>query len=1293
MTGRSSPLAEAGCLSRLFLCWLSPLLQLGKKQCLGESEMYSVLQEDRSETLGKDLQNLWDREVKKSKKQLCEPSLTKVIFQCYGTLLAKSGLFVFTLETIKVLQPLLLGQIILFFENYDPSDKHSLWLAFTYAAGISLSTFALTVLQHLYYYNTQRIGMKMRVAVCHMIFKKALRLSTESVGRTSTGQIVNLLSNDVNRFDEVTINMHYLWIGPLQAVVILVLLWFEIGLSCLAGVTIVVLMLPLQTWFGKLFGLFRSKSVILTDNRIRIMNEVMSGIRIIKMYAWEKPFSALLTDVRKKEIGQIMKSSYLRGLNMASFFASSKIIVFFTFTVYALLGNTITASTVFVTVSLYETLKLTVALCFPLAVEKVSETRVSMFRIRNYLLLDEVDRNDVVLSLEDKDIPVELHDVTCYWDKSLDAPSLQNVSITVKPKQLLAIIGPVGAGKSSLLSAVLGELPRDSGALTVRGQLAYASQLPWVFPGTIRSNILFGKELNPQKYERVLKACALKRDMELLPNGDLTVVGDQGATLSGGQKARVNLARAVYQDADIYLLDDPLSAVDAEVGKYLFDHCIRGLLKNKCRILVTHQLQYLKGADHIIALKEGRIMAQGTYQRLNGSGFDMVSLLKSDEEQGLRAVEPDKPSIRSRSTNHSQNSHSSLLQQESHEHPVETVHTIVEETRVEGNVGCKIYARYFTASCSYVVLLAIVLLSIVAEAAYILQDWWLVYWSNGQATNTTKECIRNIHNETTSHLDSNLNFYLSIYSGLTIAAVVFGYARSLMIFHGLVRSSQTLHNNMFSAVLHSPVRFFDVNPIGRILNRFTKDISQMDSQLPLTFEDFYQLILRNTGIIAVAASVIPLILVPVLFLLLLFLYLRRFYLHTSRDIKRLEATTRSPVFSHLSSSLQGLWTIRAFRAADRLQEQFDSYQDVHSGTWFLFLMTSRWFALRLDGICAIFVTLTAFSCILLRNGLQAGEVGLALTYAMTLVGNFQWMVRQSAEVENMMTSVERVVEYTELESEAPWETERKPPPDWPRQGMVTFNNVNLCYNVDGPLVLKDLSFILQPSEKVGVVGRTGAGKSSLVSALFRLSEPEGKIYIDGVLTSEIGLHDLRQKMSIIPQDPMLFSDTVRKNLDPFCQHTDEDLWNALEEVQLKSVVEELPGRLETVLAESGSNFSVGQRQLVCLARAVLRKNRILVIDEATANVDPRTDELIQKTIRKKFKDCTVVTIAHRLNTIIDSDRILVLDNGVIQELDSPFTLLQNTEGVFFKMVQQLGLAEAAALLELARQVCRKKHDL
>uniref|UniRef100_A0A8C8IYD1 Cystic fibrosis transmembrane conductance regulator n=1 Tax=Oncorhynchus tshawytscha TaxID=74940 RepID=A0A8C8IYD1_ONCTS len=1220
-----------------FVSWLNPLFRIGYKRRLEEDDMYNVLPEDGSERLGEELQRY-------AAKELRPPKLTKVLIKCYWKPYAVLGIFTLIEEVIKVIQPVFLGKLIQYFENYDPDNMDALYEAFGYAAGVCLSTLILAITHHLYFFHVQRTGMKMRVAMCHMIYKKALCLSSAAMGKTTTGQIVNLLSNDVNKFDEVTIFLHFLWVGPLQAAAVLGLLWVEIGPSCLAGMAVLVILMPTQTMFGRLFSKFRSKTAALTDNRIRTMNEVVSGIRIIKMYAWEKPFSALVNDVRRKEISKIMSSSYLRGLNMASFFAASKIIVFITFTVYVLLGNTISASRVFVAVSLYGAVRLTVTLFFPSAIEKLSETRISVRRIKvqNTLFICGI----IWLS---------------YWASGRP----------ISPE-------PVTHSKSSLLSAILGELPHDKGVLKVKGQLTYASQQPWVFPGTIRSNILFGKALHPQKYEKVLRACALKRDMELLPDGDLTVIGDRGATLSGGQKARVNLARAVYQDADIYLLDDPLSAVDAEVGRHLFEQCICGILKNKPRILVTHQLQYLQAANQILVLKEGHMVARGTYSELQRSGVDFTSLLKREEE-GPQApgveTESRSPCSRTLSQN-SEVSHTTSIRS------AEPVQTVVEESRSEGTIGVGLYVKYLKAGANILVLIGVVLLQFLA--AYILQDWWLAYWAGEQEKLNVNGTVT-VQNGVNVTEQLNLDFYLGIYAGLTGATLIFGFARSLVMFNVLVKAAQSLHNRMFNSILRTPVRFFDVNPIGRVLNRFSKDIGQLDAALPWTFVDFIQIFLQIIGVVAVAASVIPWILIPLVPLVIVFLFLRRYFLQTSRDVKRLESTTRSPVFSHLSSSLQGLWTIRAFRAEERFQNTFDAYQDLHSESWFLFLVTSRWFAVRLDGMCAVFVTITAFE-------VEAGSVGLALSYAVTLMGMFQWGVRQSAEVENMMTSVERVVEYTELESEAPWETQKRPPPEWPSQGLITFDRVSFSYSSDGPVVLKDMKAMFRPKEKVGIVGRTGAGKSSLVSALFRLAEPEGRIYIDGVLTSEIGLHDLRQKMSIIPQDPVLFTGTMRKNLDPFSQHTDEDLWNALQEVQLKSVVEELPNKMETVLAESGSNFSVGQRQLVCLARAVLRKNRILIIDEATANVDPRTDELIQKTIRDKFRECTVLTIAHRLNTIIDSDRILVLDAGQIHEYDEPYTLLQNHDGIFFKMVQQTGRQEAVALLQSAKQVSRVGVD-
>uniref|UniRef100_A0A8C4VSD5 Multidrug resistance-associated protein 4 n=1 Tax=Gopherus evgoodei TaxID=1825980 RepID=A0A8C4VSD5_9SAUR len=1180
--------------------------RVGKALNYSFYDMYKVLAEDSSERVGEELQWYWDKEVQKAKKEARTPHLTKAILLCYWKSYLALGFFTLIEETLTVIQPVFLGKIINYFEVFDPLDTAALNFAYCYAAALSVCTLILAITHHLYFYHVQRAGMKLRVAICHMIYRKALRLSNTALGKTTTGQIVNLLSNDVNKFDQVTIFLHFLWAGPLQAIAVTALLWIEIGPSCFAGMAILIILLPLQTCIGRLFSSLRSRTAALTDVRIRTMNEVITGMRIIKMYAWEKSFSELVSSIRRKEISMVLKSSYLRGLNLASFFVASKITVFMTFMTYVLLGNVISASRVFVAMSLYGAVRLTITLFFPAAVERASEALISIRRIKNFLILDEISQFNPQLENSNENVVLHVQDLTCYWDKSLEIPTLQQLSFTVRPGELLAVIGPVGAGKSSLLSAVLGELPKDKGLMDVRGRIAYVSQQPWVFPGTVRSNILFGREYEREKYEKVLKVCALKKDMDLLEDGDLTVIGDRGATLSGGQKARVNLARAVYQDADIYLLDDPLSAVDAEVSRHLFEKCIYRALHQKVSILVTHQLQYLHAVNQILILKE---------------------------------TEP-------------------------------LVTALPEESRSEGKINFKIYRKYFAAGANYFVIFILLLLNILAQVRYLMD-----------ATNN-KEWI---------YLDLCIycdRFCLIL--GLTMATVLFGIVRSLLVFTVLVNAGQTLHNKMFQSLLKAPVLFFDRNPIGRILNRFSKDIGHLDDLLPLTILDFIQTLLQIFGVVAVAVAVIPWILIPLVPLCILFIFLRRYFLDTARDIKRLESTTRSPVFSHLSTSLQGLWTIRAFRAEQRFQKLFDAHQDLHSEAWFLFLTTSRWFAVRLDAICAIFVIVVAFGSLLLAKTLDAGQVGLALSYAITLMGMFQWGVRQSAEVENLMISVERVMEYTELEKEAPWESNKHPPAEWPSQGVIAFENVNFTYSLDGPLVLRHLSVLIKSKEKVGIVGRTGAGKSSLIAALFRLAEPKGRIWIDKYLTSELGLHDLRKKISIIPQEPVLFTGTMRKNLDPFNEYTDEELWNVLEEVQLKEAVEELPDKMETQLAESGSNFSVGQRQLVCLARAILKKNKILIIDEATANVDARTDELIQKTIREKFAQCTVLTIAHRLNTIIDSDKIMVLDAGRLKEYNEPYILLQEKESLFYKMVQQVGKAEAAALIETAKQVVLKE---
>uniref|UniRef100_A0A8C9GA40 ATP binding cassette subfamily C member 4 n=1 Tax=Pavo cristatus TaxID=9049 RepID=A0A8C9GA40_PAVCR len=875
---------------------------------------------------------------------------------------------------------------------------------------------------------------------------------------------------DVNKFDQVTIFLHFLWAGPIQAVAVTVLLWMEIGPSCLAGMAVLIILLPIQTCIGRLFSSLRSKTAAFTDVRIRTMNEVISGMKIIKMYAWENSFAELVSGLRRKEIAMVLKSSYLRGLNLASFFVASKITVFMTFMAYVLLGNVISASRVFVAVSLYGAVRLTVTLFFPSAVERVSEAVVSIRRIKNFLILDEVSHFKPQLHDNNENVILHVQDLTCYWDKSLEIPALQQLSFTVRRGELLAVIGPVGAGKVSPFCEV------QTKKLIV----------------DISSSIVL--------------------DLDLLANGDLTVIGDRGATLSGGQKARVNLA----SDSVILFL------------KFFFPsvcRCICQALHQKICVLVTHQLQYLRAATEILILKDGKMVGKGTYSEFLRSGIDFASLLKKEEEAEQPSV-PGTPNLKSsRSRTFSE---SSVWSQDSSAHSVKDgaveqppaenpLAAVPEESRSEGKINFKIYRKYFTAGANYFVIFILVLFNILAQVAYVLQDWWLSYCC----------CI-----------------------GLTVATILFGIIRSLLVFQVLVNSGQTLHNKMFKSILKAPVLFFDRNPIGRILNRFSKDIGHLDDLLPLTFLDFVQ--------------VIHLLLPCILNLDSLIVQLSFLIIHYS-----------------------------------------DVFLKYHLEAWFLFLTTSRWFAVRLDAICAIFVVVVAFGSLLLAKTLNAGQVGLALSYAITLMGTFQWGVRQSAEVENLMISVERVMEYTDLEKEAPWETNKHPPPEWPSHGMIAFENVNFTYSLDGPLVLRHLSVVIKPEEKVCIL--------------------------------------------LVLAEPVLFTGTMRKNLDPFNEYTDEELWNALEEVQLKEAVEDLPNKMETQLAESGSNFSVGQRQLVCLARAVLKKNRILIIDEATANVDPRTDEFIQKTIREKFAQCTVLTIAHRLNTIIDSDRIMVRVNILFLE--------------------------------------------
>ncbi|XP_069104134.1 ATP-binding cassette sub-family C member 4-like isoform X2 [Argopecten irradians] len=1291
-----NPLLTANPISKLFFWWLNPTFSAGYKRRLEVEDLYNVTKEDSSEELGNRLEREWEKEIKKQETG-GEPSLLKALIRMFGVEYMLLGIIVFIEEGTKVVQPLLLGQLIRYF---TPESTVSERDAYLYAMGVSLCAIVLAVSHHPYFFGVQRIGMRMRVACCSLLYRKSLRLSNTALGQTTTGQIVNLMSNDVNRFDTAAIFLHYLWVGPCQAIPVLIILWQELGPSTLAGFVVLLLLVPVQSWMGKLFSKLRHKTAIHTDERVKVMNEIITGMRVIKMYCWEKPFGELVTKLRKIEIRYIWRSALISG-EMTTFWMLGPRIMYICVIVPATLsGQPLTPSALYTCLPLLYLLAHSVFGGLFLAIQNISQFLVSQKRAKKFLLLDELKAEKPVMGIRPqiRDCSVKIDNLTAKWDEKIDQPTLKNISVDVGHGKLLAVIGPVGAGKSSLLMSVLKEIPVSEGNVTVKGRIAYISQQAWVFSASLRQNIVFGNAFDNKKYNRVLKACALHKDMDMMPQGDSTLIGDRGVSLSGGQRARVSLARALYMDADIYLLDDPLSAVDAAVGRHLFENVIQGVLKSKPVILVTHQLQFLAEADEVLILKDGECLGKGTFEEMASSGVDFSSLLKTDKEEEEDHDEEERilrqrlDSHMSRSPGPSDVGSTFSLASIGTEFQPEPVQLPEEEDRREGTIGWKVYFNYFKAGSGIFSFTILVLLNLLAQTAYVMSDWWLSIWSNQEENRhymiqqdlALRDLGHNITNITIPYVDTHQNIY--IFSGIIGAVFLFGILRALMFFKVAVDASMNLHNSMFNRLLRVPIMFFDTNPVGRVLNRFSKDTGHMDDILPITFFDFIQCFLLILGIVLVVCIVNPWVFIPLFPLCIVFYITRTYHIRTSRHIKRLEGTTRSPVFSHLSASLQGLHSIRAFAVQEKFTEEFDNHQDLHSEAWFMFLSTSRWLAVRLDWICGIFVTVVALLSVLMAKDMDAGKVGLSLTYAMTLMGMFQWAVRQSAEVENQMISVERVLDYSRLDTEAELEStkDRKPPSDWPQEGEIKGENMCLQYNKAGPLVLKHLSFCIKGREKIGIVGRTGAGKSSLIAMLFRLTEPTGKVFLDDVNIQEIGLHDLRKQISIIPQDPVLFTGALRKNLDPFGNHDDPHLWNALEEVQMKSAIEELPGGLEAEVSEGGINFSVGQRQLICLARAILRKNRVLMIDEATANVDPRTDELIQKTIREKFRQCTVLTIAHRLNTIMDSDRVLVLDEGNIVEFNQPYLLLQNEDGYFYRMVQQTGNTEADHLLEVAR---------
>merc|ERR1739838_154817 len=1013
------------------------------------------------------------------------------------------------------------------------------------------------------------------------------------------------------------------------------------------------------------------------------------------MYAWEIMFKDKVEEIRRKELAELKRAAWLNAFTSFTFICAPFIVSLATFAVYVLSDplNVLDAEKTFVSLSLFHLMRFPMMM-LPNTITGLIQANVSVKRLSKYLCKEEIDETAVDRSAKKKDEKaIKLSNATFKWASDDATDTLKDISIEVEHGSLVAIVGQVGCGKSSLISAILGDMEKQQGHVAVNGRTAYVAQQSWIQNLTVRNNILFGSKANEITYDHVVQACELQSDLDMLPAGDATEIGERGINLSGGQKQRVSIARAVYQNADIYLFDDPLSAVDAHVGRSIFDNVISadGVLAGKTRLLVTHGISYLPNVDKIIVLVDGRVSEMGSYDELIGKQGDFADFIKNHTfDDGDSDDNPSENGEDTKSNNRSKinlrrstiSKKNVFLKQDSGNFSDKSLKRIDElakkssqygllegkssgkklyekEKAEVGNVKLSVYKTYMEA-IGGLLCIVIVLFVVLQNVALVASNIWLSDWSEDEIKADGTQ-------------DGTMT-RLGVYGALGLVQSIFALSGSVILFTSGIDASGIIHNRMIHQMMYSPLRFFDVTPVGRIINRCGKDTDVMDDILIRSISAVLACgcrVLATVIVICWATWYFVIALVPIF---LLYYYVQNFYVKISRQLKRLQSVSRSPIFSHFGETLTGVSTIRAYNMQDTFIRQSSQKVDNNHMSYYPNVVSNRWLAFRLEMVANLIILLAAIFAVADRGNVSAGIIGLSVSYAMQVTQTFNWMVRMTSEMESNIVAVERIEEYTNVEQEAPYHTSAEPPANWPVDGKVEFRNYSTRYRPELDLVVKNISFTVEGGEKVGIVGRTGAGKSSLTLALFRIIEAsEGSITIDGFKLNDIGLLDLRSKLAIIPQEPILFSGTLRFNLDPFDAFTDDDLWETLRHSHLYAFVSSLPKKLEHEISEGGENLSVGQRQLVCLARALLRKSKILVLDEATAAVDLETDDLIQTTIRELFKDATTFTIAHRLNTIMDSDKILVLDAGKISQFGSPNDLLEMKSGIFYNMAHDAGI--------------------
>ncbi|XP_008835436.1 cystic fibrosis transmembrane conductance regulator, partial [Nannospalax galili] len=1415
----------------LSFSWTTPILRKGYRQRLELSDIYQAPSSDSADHVSEKLEREWDSE-QASKKN---PKLINALRRCFLWKFIFYGILLYLGEVTKAVQPLLLGRII---ASYDPDNKVERSIAIYLGIGLCLLFIVRTLLLHPAVFGLHRIGMQMRVAMFSLIYKKTLKLSSRVLDKISIGQLVSLLSNNLNKFDEGLALAHFVWIAPLQVALLMGLLWDLLQFSAFCGLGLLIILVFFQAVLGRMMVKYREQRATKINERLVITAEIIDNIHSVKAYCWESAMEKKIEKLRALELKLTRKAANMRFLTSSAFFFSGFFVVFLSVLPYTII-NGIILRKIFTTISFCIVLRMSVTRQFPSAVQTWYDSLGVIRKIQDFLEKQEYKALEYNLTTTG----VVMENVTAFWEEGfgellekvklnsdnrkisdvdnslvlshlslLGTPVLKNINFKIEKGQMLAITGSTGAGKTSLLMMIMGELEASEGIIKHSGRISFCSQFSWIMPGTVRDNIIFGVSYDDYRYKSVIKACQLQEDISKFEEKDNTALGEGGVTLSGGQRARISLARAVYKDADLYLLDSPFGYLDILTEQQIFENCVCKLMANKTRILVTSKMEHLKRADKILILHEGSTYFYGTFTELQSlrpdfssklMGYDTFdrfteerrnsiltetlrrfsvddssvtwnktkqsfrqageygekrksSILNSinsrkkfsvvqktplqrnsiegdsdepqerrlslapDSEQGdavlprsnLINTGPTFPGRRRQSvldmmtysSNQGPSSHqrtrasmrkisiapqTSLNEVDIYSRRLsqESSLTITEEINEEDLKECffddivhipavttwNTYLRYITLHKTLLLVFVWCLVVFLIEVAASLFVLWLLKNNPTQdGNNSTK-----IANSSYVVVITSTSFYyiFYIYVGVADTLLAMGFFRGLPLVHTLITASKILHRRMLHSILHAPMSTLNTMKTGGILNRFSKDIAILDDFLPLTVFDFIQLLFIVIGAIIVVSILQPYIFLATVPVIAAFVLLRAYFLQTSQQLKQLESEGRSPIFTHLVTSLKGLWTLRAFGRQPYFETLFHKALNLHTANWFMYLSTLRWFQMRIEMIFVLFFIVVTFVSIL-TTGEGQGSIGIILTLAMNIMNTLQWAVNSSIDVDSLMRSVSRVFKFIDIPKEGCegttamkelgnedsfeveiWENHCVKKNNWPSGGEMVVKDLIVRYGDSGNAVLENVSFSINPGQRVGLLGRTGSGKSTLLSAFLCLLNTKGDIRIDGISWNSVTLKEWRKAFGVIPQKVFIFSGTFRQNLDPDGEWSDGEIWKVAEEVGLKSVIEQFPGQLDFNLEDGGYVLSHGHKQLMCLARSVLNKAKILLLDEPSAHLDPITYQVIRRVLKQAFTDCTVILCEHRVEAMLDCQRFLVIEENHVWQYDSLQALL------------------------------------